>query len=95
MKRRTMGNVFAIKKGEAKDKYIDIYSTFKNTVAESHSDSINYGSDIALRKLLVFVTSLEIAKNMGGSHHASTEDLSCIKRKDGETHEIVLEFICQ
>ena len=59
-----MGTVFAIKNGEVKDKHICVYSTFKNTLAESHSGSITYGSDIALPKLLVFVTSLANAKNM-------------------------------
>ena len=60
--KRMMGTVFAIENREAKDKYI--YSNFKNTLSDSHSDSINYGSDIALRKLLVSMISVEIAKNM-------------------------------
>ena len=58
--KRMMGTVFAIENREAKDKYI--YSNFKNTLYESHSDSINYGSDIALRKLLVSMISVEMAK---------------------------------
>ena len=92
--KRMMGTVFAIENREAKDKYI--YSNFKNTLSDSHSDSINYGSDIALRKLLVSMISVEIAKNMGGDHHASAEDLCYFMRKnDQETHEILLEFIRQ
>jgi len=92
MKRRMMGTAFAIKTREAKDKYI--YSNFKNTLAELHSDLINYGPDIALRKLLMSMISLEIAKNIGIDYHASTEELYYFMRKnDQETHENLLEFI--
>ena len=87
-----MGTAFAIKTREAKDKYI--YSNFKNTLAELHSDLINYGPDIALRKLLMSMISLEIAKNIGIDYHASTEELYYFMRKnDQETHENLLEFI--
>jgi hypothetical protein len=94
LKRRLMGTAFAIKTREAKDKYI--YSNFKNTLAELHSDLINYGPDIALRKLLLSMISLEIAKNIGIDYHASTEELYYFMRKnDQETHENLLEFIDQ
>jgi hypothetical protein len=94
MKRRLMGTAFAIKTREAKDKYI--YSNFKNTLAELHSDLINYGPDVALRKLLLSMISLEIAKNIGIDYHASTEELYYFMRKnDQETHESLLEFINQ
>ena len=94
MKRRMMGTVFAIKNREAKEKYI--YSNFKNTLSELHSDSINYGSDIALRKLLVSMIPLETAKNMGVDYHASAEDLYYFMIKnDQETHEVLLGFIRQ
>jgi hypothetical protein len=94
MKRRLMGTAFAIKAREAKDKYI--YSNFKNTLAELHSDLINYGPDIALRKLLMSMISLEIAKSIGIDYHTSTEELYYFMRKnDQETHEILLEFINQ
>ena len=92
MKRRMMGTSFAIKTREAKDKYI--YSNFKNTLAELHSDLINYGTDVALRKLLMSMISLEIAKNIGIDYHASTEELYYFMRKnDQETYENLLEFI--
>jgi hypothetical protein len=55
-----MGTVSAVKNGEAKDKCI--YSTFKNTIAESHSGSMNYGPDIALRKLPVLMNSRDTKK---------------------------------
>jgi hypothetical protein len=94
MKRRMMGTGFAIKTREAKDRYI--YSNFKNTLAELHSDIVNYGPDIALRKLLLSVISLEIAKNIGIDHHASTEELYYFMRKnERETQENLLEFINQ
>jgi hypothetical protein len=94
MKRRMMGTAFAIKTRDAKDKYI--YSNFKNTLAELHSDLINYGPDITLRKLLLSMISLEIAKNIGIDYHASTEELYYFMRKnDQETHENLLEFINQ
>ncbi|MDN5846042.1 MAG: hypothetical protein L0H53_07185 [Candidatus Nitrosocosmicus sp.] len=94
MKRRLMGNVFAKKTREAKDKYI--YSNFKNIIAELHSDVINYGPDITLRKLLMSLLSLEIAKNIGIDYHASTEELyHYMRRNHQETNEELLVFINQ
>jgi hypothetical protein len=94
MKRRMMGTAFAIKSREAKDRYI--YSNFKNTLAEMHSDIIGYGPDIALRKLIMSMASLEIAKNIGIDHHASTEELYHFMRKnERETHERLMEIIDQ
>lgn len=94
MKRRMMGTIFAIKKRESKDKYI--YSNFKNTLSELHSDVINYGPDIFLRRLLLSMISLEIAKNTGIDYHASTEELYYFMRKnDQETHKNLIEFINQ
>jgi hypothetical protein len=92
MKKRMMGTAFAIKTREAKDRYI--YSNIKNTVAELHSDLINYGPDVALRQLLMSMISLEMAKNIGIDYHASTEELYYFMRKnDQETYEILLDFI--
>ncbi len=94
MKRRMMGTIFAIKSREAKDKFI--HSNFKNTLAELHSDIVNYGPDIALRKLLMSMISLEIAKNIGIDYHAATEELFYFMRKnDQETHTNLMEFINQ
>ncbi len=81
-------------KVEKQDKYI--YSNFKNTLVELHSDIVNYGSDIALRKLLLSMIPLEITKNIGIDHHTSPEELYYFMRKiDNETHENLLEFINQ
>ncbi|MBA2268782.1 MAG: hypothetical protein H0X03_08825 [Nitrosopumilus sp.] len=94
MIRRMMGNVFAIKTREAKDKYI--YSNFKNTIAELHSDMINYGPDVTLRKLLMSLISLEIAKNIGIDYHASTEELyHYMRRNHQDTDKELLVFIKQ
>ncbi len=94
MKKRMMGTTFAIKTREAKDKYLR--SNFKNTLAELHSDMINYGPDIVLRKLLLSMISLEIAKNIGIDHHASTEELYYFMRKNNkETLGNLLEIINQ
>lgn len=94
MKKRMMGNVFAIKTREAKDRYI--YSNFKNTIAELHSDVINYGSDVTLRKLLMSLISLEIAKNIGIDYHASTEELyHYMRRNHQQTNKELLVFINQ
>ena len=69
---------------------------FKNTLAELHSDLVNYGPDITLRKLLLSMISLEIAKKIGIDYHASTEELYYFMRKnDEETHNNLLEFINQ
>ena len=92
MKRRMMGTAFAIKTREAKDNYL--YSNFKNTLEELHSDLINYGPDIVLRKLLMSMISLELAKNIGIDYHASTEELYYFMRKndketDGNLHEFI------
>jgi hypothetical protein len=94
MKRRMIGNLFAIKTRDAKDKYI--YSNFKNTIAELHSDVITYGPDIVLRKLLMSLISLEIAKNIGIDHHASTEELyHFMRRNHQETNQELMVFINQ
>jgi len=94
MKKRMMGNIFAIKTREAKDKYI--YSNFKNTIAELHSDVINHGPDVTLRKLLMSLISLEIAKNIGIDYHASTEELyHFMRRNHRETNNELLVFINQ
>ena len=94
MKRRMMGNIFAIKTRIAKDRYI--YSNFKNTIAELHSDVITYGADITLRKLLMSLISLEIAKNIGIDYHASTEELyHYMRRNHQETNKELLVFIDQ
>jgi len=94
MKRRMMGNVFAIKTREAKDKYI--YSIFKNTIVELHSDMINYGPDATLRKLLMSLISLEIAKNIGIDYHASTEELyHYMRRNHQDTDKELLVFMKQ
>ena len=94
MKRRMMGTTFAIKTREAKDKYIS--SNFKNTLSELHSDIIRYGPDIVLRKLLLSMISLEMAKNIGIDHHASTEELYYFMRHNElETDGSMLEFINQ
>jgi formylmethanofuran dehydrogenase subunit E-like metal-binding protein len=92
LKRRMMGTIFAIKTREAKDKYI--YSNFKNTLAELHGDMVNYGPGVVLRKLLLSMISLELAKNIGIDHHASTEELYYFMRKnDRETQETLQAFV--
>ena len=94
MKKRMMGNVFAIKTREAKDKYI--YSNFKNTIAELHSDVINYGPDVTLRKFLMSLISLEIAKNIGVDYHASSEELHhYMRRNHQKTNDELSIFIDQ
>lgn len=94
MKKRMMGTVFALRTREAKDKYI--FSNFKNTLAELHSDLISHGPDIVLRKLLLTMISLEIAKNIGIDHHASTEELYYFMRKNElESDGNIMEFVNQ
>lgn len=94
LKKRMMGTVFALRTREAKDKYI--LSNFKNTLAELHSDLVSYGPDIVLRKLLMTMISLEIAKNIGIDHHASTEELYYFMRKNEiESDRNIVEFITQ
>lgn len=91
---RNAGPVFAIKTREAKDRYIN--SNFKNTLAELHGDLVNYGPEIVIRKLLLSLISLEIAKNIGTDHHAAMEELYYFMRKnDEQTNENLLEFISQ
>jgi hypothetical protein len=94
MKTRMMATGFVIKNRDAKDAYI--YSNFKNTLAELHSDLINYGVDIVLRKLLMSMISLEIAKNIGIDYHASTEELYYFMRKNNdETGNALIIFMNQ
>jgi hypothetical protein len=92
LRRRMMGTIFSIKTREAKDKYI--YSNFKNTLAELHGDMVNYGPGVVLRKLLLSMISLELAKNIGIDYHASTEELYYFMRKnDPETQETLQVFV--
>ena len=92
MKQRTMGTTFALKTREAKDRYIS--SNFKNTLEELHSDMISYGPDVIVRKLLMNLIALEIAKNIGIDHHASTEELYYFMRKNEvETDKDITEFM--
>ena len=94
MKRRMMGTVFALRTREAKNKYIS--SNFKNTLEELHSDMISYGPDVVVRKLLLTMISLEIAKNIGIDHHASTEELYYFMRKnESESNKDITEFMNQ
>ena len=94
LKKRMMGTVFALRTRQAKDRYI--FSNFKNTLAELHSDLISYGPDIVLRKLLLTMISLEIAKNIGIDNHASTEELYYFMRKNEiESDGNLMEFINQ
>lgn len=94
MKKRMMGTVFALRTRKTKDKYI--VSNFKNTLAELHSDLISHGPDIVLRKLLLTMISLEIAKNIGIDHHASTEELYYFMRKNElESDGNIMEFVNQ
>lgn len=94
MKRRMMGTVFALRTREAKNKYIS--SNFKNTLEELHSDMISYGPDVVVRKLLLTMISLEIAKNIGIDHHASTEELYYFMREnESESNKDITEFMNQ
>jgi hypothetical protein len=91
MKQRMMGEVFAMKSRDAKDRYID--SNLKNLLEELSSDLVNYGHDILLRKLLISAMALQIAQNIGIDYHAATEELYYYMRKnDHHTHKLLLEF---
>jgi hypothetical protein len=92
MKQRMMGVPFSIKTREAKDKYID--SNLRNVLSELSADLVNYGTDIVLRKLIIMSISLEIAQNIGIDYHAATEELYYyMRKKDQDTHTLILEFI--
>jgi hypothetical protein len=92
MKQRMMGVPFSIKTRESKDKYID--SNLRNVLSELSADLVNYGTDIVLRKLIIMSISLEIAQNIGIDYHAATEELYYyMRKKDQDTHTLILEFI--
>jgi hypothetical protein len=92
MKQRNMGVTFAIKKREAKDRYVD--SQFKNALDELLGDTANYGVNIVLRKLVMSYIALEIAQNLGIDYHAATEELYYYMRKrDEETHAAVMKLV--
>ena len=92
MKQRMMGVPFSIKTRESKDKYVD--SNLRNVLSELSADLVNYGTDIVLRKLLIMSISLEIAQNIGIDYHAATEELYYyMRKKDQDTHTLMLEFI--
>jgi hypothetical protein len=95
MKARMMGITFAIKNREAKDRYID--SNFKNTLSELISDASTYGTEIAMRRLILSSIALNIAQNLGIDYHAATEELYYYMRKnndnDMQTHQELMQSI--
>ena len=92
MKARMMGDVFAIKTREAKDRYID--SNFKNTLSELTSDASAYGTEIVMRRLILSNIALNIAQNLGVDYHAAMEELYYYMRtKDIRTHEELMQSI--
>ena len=92
MKARMVGNVFAIKTREAKDRYID--SNFKNTLIELTSDASAYGTEIVMRRLILSNIALNIAQNLGVDYHAAMEELYYyLRKKDTQTHEELMQSI--
>ena len=92
MKARMMGNTFAIKTREAKDRYID--SNFKNTLSELTSDASVYGTEIVMRRLILSNIALNIAQNLGVDYHAAMEELYYyMRKKDIQTHEELIQSI--
>lgn len=92
MKSRMMGVTFVIKNRDAKDRYID--ANFKNTLSEISADASSYGTEIAMRRLVVANIALNIAQNLGIDYHAATEELYYYMRKrDAETHAELMEHI--
>ena len=92
MKARMMGNIFAIKTREAKDRYID--SNFKNTLSELTSDASVYGTEIVMRRLILSNIALNIAQNLGVDYHAAMEELYYyMRKKDTQTHEELIQSI--
>ena len=92
MKARMVGNVFAIKTREAKDRYID--SNFKNTLIELTSDASAYGTEIVMRRLILSNIALNIAQNLGVDYHAAMEELYYyMRKKDIQTHDELMQSI--
>ena len=92
MKTRMMGNTFAIKTREAKDRYID--SNFKNTLSELTSDASVYGTEIVMRRLILSNIALNVAQNLGVDYHAAMEELYYyMRKKDIQTHEELIQSI--
>jgi hypothetical protein len=92
MKQRTMGLTFVLKSREAKDRRIE--SQFKNTLNELLGDASHYGSEIVLRKLIMYQIALELAQNLGIDYHAATEELYYyMRKKDMETHTELMQLI--
>ncbi|WP_415282259.1 hypothetical protein [Candidatus Nitrososphaera sp. FF02] len=92
MKQRMAGVAFAIKTRKAKDRYID--SQFKNALDELLSDSAQFGTEIAMRKLVMAQVALQIAQNLGIDYHATTEELYYYMRKNEDrTHEDLMKLI--
>jgi hypothetical protein len=79
MRARLAGTGFVIKTREAKDRHIE--SQFKNNIEELLADSAKFGTDMALRKLIISYASLQIAQNLGIDYHAATEELYHYMRK--------------
>ena len=92
MKARMMGDVFATKTREAKDRYID--SNFKNTLSELTSDASVCGTEILMRRLILSNIALNIAQNLGVDYHTAMEELYYyMRKKDIQTHEGLMQSI--
>ncbi len=92
MKARMMGQTFAIKTREAKDRYID--ANLKNTISELQADASVYGTEIVMRRLLLSNIALNIAQNLGIDYHAAMEELYYYMRKhDRDIHGEMMQAI--
>lgn len=92
MTERMAGVGFAVKRRDVKDRYLE--SQFKNALAELLGDAAKYGSEIAMRRLVMTQVALQIAQNLGIDYHAATEEMYYYMRKhDKETHDELMKLV--
>ncbi|MGI0033587.1 MAG: hypothetical protein ACRD97_10010 [Nitrososphaeraceae archaeon] len=70
-----------------------LVTNIKNTISELSTEIKNYGAEIALRKLLLSLISVQLAQNIGVDHHAATEELYYYMKKNEDISTLIVEFI--
>ncbi|MGQ0794995.1 MAG: hypothetical protein ACT4N5_02270 [Nitrosopumilaceae archaeon] len=93
MKDRGLGGTFSLRDRESKDSYLEAY--FSNVLDELTSDLITTSHQIILRKLLLSYLALYLAQTIGVDHHAATEELYYLLRKDDSKDSKISQLVAK
>ncbi|MFQ5941602.1 MAG: hypothetical protein ACE5KA_07900 [Nitrososphaerales archaeon] len=88
---RMLGTHFYNKNRKAKDKYIESY--FMNALSELQSDIVDQNVEVILRKLILNYLSIYLAQTLGVDHHAATEEMYYLLRKNQDLDSYLDSYI--